>query len=177
MSENQDILNIYELYGYDDADLPDISYPIRYHYIIKAKKNDAKLQQKLVSHKDYTLNNFRGGDQNHCLMLQNSKIWLPTALQNKNVDWYHEMLCHPGETCTEYTLRQHFNWKGLCTIVHNVCKKCPTWQIYKTTNQKYGRLPPKQSETNTWETLCEDLIGPYTIRQKGKTRLNCGASR
>ena len=65
MSDNQDILNISELYCYDDAYLPDSAYPIRYHDIAKAQKTDAKLQQKLVSHKDYTLNTFRGGDQNH----------------------------------------------------------------------------------------------------------------
>ena len=33
MSDNQDILNISELYGYNDADPPDISYAIRYHDI------------------------------------------------------------------------------------------------------------------------------------------------
>ena len=36
MSDNQDILNISELYGYDDADLPNSAYPIRYHDIYKA---------------------------------------------------------------------------------------------------------------------------------------------
>ena len=60
MSDNQEILNRSELYGYDDEDLPDSAYPIRYHKIAKAQKTDAKLQQKLVSHKDYILNTFRG---------------------------------------------------------------------------------------------------------------------
>ena len=100
MSDNQEILNISELYGYDDADLPDSAYPIRYHDISKSQKTDAKLNQNLVSHKYYTLNTFRGGNQNHCLIWQNRKMCLPTALQNKNVDWYHEMLFHPGETRT-----------------------------------------------------------------------------
>ena len=45
-SDNQDILNLSELYGYDDKDLPDSAYPIRYHEISKAQKTDAKLQQK-----------------------------------------------------------------------------------------------------------------------------------
>ena len=85
------------------------------------------------------------------------------------------MLCHPGETLTEHTLRQHFDWKGLCTTVQDVCKKCTTCQRAKTPNQKYGKLPPKQAETNPWDTLCVDLIGPYTIPQKVKNRLNCGA--
>ena len=43
MSDNQEILNISELYGYNDADLPDISYPIHYHNIAKSQKTDAKL--------------------------------------------------------------------------------------------------------------------------------------
>ena len=85
------------------------------------------------------------------------------------------MICHLGETGTEHTLRQHFDWIGLRTTVHNVCKKCPSCQRAKTTNQKYRKLPPKQAETNTWETLFVDLIGPYTIPRKGKTRLNYGA--
>ena len=38
-------------------------------------------------------------------------------------------------------------------------------------NQKYGKLPPKQAETNPWDTLCVDLIGPYMIPRKGKTPL------
>ena len=46
--QNQDILNISELYGYDDEDLPDSAYPIRYHGIAKAQETDAKLQQKIV---------------------------------------------------------------------------------------------------------------------------------
>ena len=61
-------LNISELYGYDDADIPDSAYPIRYHDIAKAQKNDAKLNQKLVLHKYYTLDTLRGGGKNHRLI-------------------------------------------------------------------------------------------------------------
>ena len=35
-SDNKEILNISELYGYDDKDLPDSAYQIRYHDIAKA---------------------------------------------------------------------------------------------------------------------------------------------
>ena len=48
MSDNQEILNIYDIFGYDDADLPNSDYPIRYHDISKAQKNDSKLKQRLV---------------------------------------------------------------------------------------------------------------------------------
>ena len=45
ISDNQEILNISELYGYNDEDLPDIAYPIRYHDIAKAQKTDVKLKK------------------------------------------------------------------------------------------------------------------------------------
>ena len=61
MSDNQDILKISELYGYNDVDLPDSAYPIRYRDISKSQKIDAKLKQKPVSHKDYTLNTLSWG--------------------------------------------------------------------------------------------------------------------
>ena len=62
MSDNQEILNISEIYGYDDDDMPDNYYPILYHDISKSQKTDAKLKLNLVSHKDYTLNTFRRGN-------------------------------------------------------------------------------------------------------------------
>ena len=86
MSENQDILNISEIYGYDDDDLPDSAYPIRYHDISKAQKIDAKLNQNIVSHKYYTVDTFCGGNQNHHLICQNIKICLLAALQKETVD-------------------------------------------------------------------------------------------
>ena len=42
----------------------------------------------------------------------------------------------------------------------------------KKTNNKYGKLPSKQAETNLWDTLCVDLIGTYAIPQKVKNPLN-----
>ena len=85
MNDNQEILNISELYFYDENDLPASTYPIRYQDITKSQKNDAKLNQNLVSHKDYTLDTFCGVDQNHRLICRNSKICLPAALQKKTV--------------------------------------------------------------------------------------------
>ena len=67
-SNNHEILNISELYGYDDKDLPERAYPIHYHEISKSQETDAKLQQKLVSHKDYTLDTFCGGQKDHRLI-------------------------------------------------------------------------------------------------------------
>ena len=51
ISDNKEILNISEIYDYNDKDLPDSAYPIHYHDIAKSQETDSKLQQNLVSHK------------------------------------------------------------------------------------------------------------------------------
>ena len=94
MIDNQDILDISEIYSYNYDDLPDSAYLIRYQDIYKANKTDDKLQEKLVSHKDYTVNTFRGDNQNHRLICQNNEIYLPMAIHKKNVYWCHQMLYH-----------------------------------------------------------------------------------
>ena len=98
------------------------------------------------------------------------KIVVPPALQTKIVTWYHTLLCHPGETRTEQTLRQHFYWKNLRDHVHKHCSTCRTCQLNKRKTKKYGHLPPKVAEGNPWEVLCVDLIGPYTIQRPSKSR-------
>ncbi len=172
MDENSEILNISECFGYDDEDLPKSAFPVRYYDIAKMQSKDKKLQQKLVStDESYTESTFRGGDKSHDLICHNNKIVIPKDLQQRLVDWYHEMLLHPGETRTEQTLRQHFAWKGLRKTVHDTCTRCPTCQKAKVTNQKYGKLPPKEAEIHPWDALCVDLIGPYKIVRKQKEDL------
>ena len=171
IDDEQEIFNVSECFGYDDDDLPPSSYPIRYKEIAKAQLDDPALQTKLRIHKGYTENVFRGGDKDYKLICRNSKICLPQALQQKTTDWYHEILCHPGTTRTEATIRQHFDWKGLRQMVIKTCKKCTNCQLAKPTAQKYGKLPAKLAEENPWDTLCVDLIGPYKIERKGKKDL------
>ena len=96
MSDNQEIINISELYGYNDADLPYSAYPIRYHNIAKAQETDAKLQQKLVSHKDYTLDTFRGGDKDSSVVTQVSIFCYFGILDDG--------LYRPHERCRGYSL-------------------------------------------------------------------------
>ena len=36
----------------------------------------------------------------------------------------------------------------------------------KKRKQKYGKLPAKTAETVPWKCVCNDLIGPYTIKGK-----------
>ena len=54
-------------------------------------------------------------------------------------------------------------------------KTCPICQKNKRKNKSYGHLPPKEAETEPWDKLCIDLIGPYKIRRKGQPDLECKA--
>ena len=46
-------------------------------------------------------------------------------------------------------------------------KACPTCQRFKKKRKKcYGQLPPKKVSMIPWETICIDLVGPYTDTDK-----------
>jgi hypothetical protein len=171
IDDEQEIFNVSECFGYNDDDLPPSSYPTRYEEIAKAQLDDPALQTKLRNHKGHNKNVFRGGDKDYKLICRNNKTCLPKALQQKTIDWCHEMLCHPGTTRTEATTRQHFDWTGLRNMVIKTCKKCTNCQLAKPPAQKYGKLPAKVAKENPWDTLCVDLIGPYKIERKGKKDL------
>jgi hypothetical protein len=39
----------------------------------------------------------------------------------------------------------------------------------KKERKKYGPLPPKIAESDSWVMVCVDLVGPFTIRTPAKT--------
>jgi hypothetical protein len=45
----------------------------------------------------------------------------------------------------------------------------PVCQLSKKERKKCGLLPPKQAEADPWVTVCMDLIGPFSIKNKSKT--------
>ena len=154
--------------GLDNNDLPADAFPLKYKLIEKAQKRDQSVQD-LLKKPNHTSKTFCGGNKQYTLICHKGKIVVPHIFQQQLVEWYHYMLCHPGETRTEETVKQHFTWKKLRATVHDICSKCPTCQKYKQTYKKYGHLPEKKAEGQPWQKLCVDLIGPYNVEQKDKT--------
>ena len=61
-------------------------------------------------------------------------------------------------------------------MVKDHVRKCPTCQTCKKgPGQKYGHLPAKTAEAEPWDKLCVDLIGPYSVKRKGKKKLTLWA--
>jgi len=114
-----------------------------------------------------------GGGKTRSLVSYNDKIVVPKQLQRHVIDWYHTTLCHPGINRTEETISQHLFWPKMRDQITNYVQACPTCQRNKRKVKKYGHLPPKEAEATPWDKMCIDLIGPYTIRRKGKTDLIC----
>ena len=151
-----------EICAVDQAILDD-SFPLAYATIQECQKADVEVT-KLLQHKDtYQETSFPSSDKNFTLITKDDKIVVPKVLQKRIVEWYHTALMHPGESRTELTLGQHYTWKGMRKTVQDVCRRCASCQLNKTSHQKMGLLPEKTAEDIPWERVCVDLIGPYTI--------------
>jgi hypothetical protein len=163
-----------ECFAGDEDDMP-TSYPLTYMQIHTEQQNDEALKDYIDKHSAaYRTETFKHGTKSYDLFTKDGKIVIPLTLQKKAVKFYHELLMHPGETRTELTMAQHFTWKGMRKTVMAVCKKCKQCQLSKPKLCKLGKLPPKEPEVIPWETVCIDLIGPYTIgKGKKETHLHC----
>ena len=144
--------------------------PLTLKTLMREQQQDKALMKRAQSSSGISLRSFHGGGKVRQVLVEGDKIIVPTSLQKPIVEWYHTLLCHPGETRMENTISQHLTWKGLRKTVHNVCTKCHTCQLTKRTKKKYGHLPTKEAETIPWDTLCVDLIGPYNIQRKNQKK-------
>ncbi len=146
------------------------AFPLSYSNVDKHQQKDKELLRLAQTTDDFTLKIFRGGGKSRSLIVKDDKIVIPKTLQRVTVEWYHFWLCHPGETRTEQTIRQHFWWHNLRDTVKGICNRCPVCQKTKKQLKKYGKLPEKTAEAEPWDVLCVDLIGPYKIVRKNKKK-------
>ena len=170
-SDKADDLYLAECFTVDDNDELPSSLPFTYKNIMKEQSKDSKLKKLIKSYPNhFKLTKFHGGDTVCNIVTVNlginaRKIVVLESLQLPLTEWYHNTLCHPGETRTEMTIKQHFWWRGLTTMVHNICSKCVTCQTTKQThNLKYDHLPAKEARAEPWDKLCVDLIGSYKLK-------------
>ena len=101
------------------------------------------------------------------LVTYEGRIYVPTALRNRTMTWYHYFMNHPGGEQLYKTLNKVCYWKGMATQCANFCKRCSVYQQFKSRKRKYGQLPPRTvGELVPWDTVHVDLIGPYSLTAK-----------
>ena len=70
------------------------------------------------------------------------------------------------------TMASILYWEKMEDGIKPFVKKCKTCQRFKNQKKKYGKLPPKDAELTPCDTVCIDLIRPYTVTdQKGYDRI------
>jgi hypothetical protein len=89
------------------------------------------------------------------LIAYHDHIYIPHALQEHIVEWYHSMLGHPGEKCTVATITQHLIWPKIHEQVATHVSKCKACQLYKGTKEK-GGTPTSEGcgSTPLADTMC-----------------------
>ena len=95
-------------FGPGDQDFPE-EYPLSFKQVAHEQKRNAALQAKLVdATSGYKIEKLPHSSHScDTVVNKDGKIVLPPSLQTHAVEWCHLFLCHPGETCLEFTLRQH----------------------------------------------------------------------
>ena len=58
--------------------------------------------------KDYFIKQFHGAGKMYSLIYRHMKILIRKQIQKTLVEWYHNVLCHPGETRTKLTIGRFF---------------------------------------------------------------------
>ena len=173
--------HVAECYADDMDEAVDEFFPLDYEIIQEQQRKDYALQKQLKAN-TFITSTFRCGGEKSDRAVQlvtdkQGKIVVPESLQARLLEWYHTFLLHPGQDRTESTIRQHFYWDSLRDDVRKEIKFCETCQKNKRTRKKYGHLPPKEPEVEPWDTLCVDLIGPYTIHRNSTATTKAGRTK
>ena len=70
------------------------------------------------------------------------RIFVPRALQQRLLDWYHTILMHPGQARMRESIMRYFTWPGCSKDIKEYVEKCEICQKMKSTNtQKAGKIP------------------------------------
>ena len=149
-------------------------FPLSYQTLGKEQSTNPQIIHELKKkHSKYVIKPFTAAGKVRELVCYNNKIVVPKSSQNRVIDWYHHYLGHPGINRTEESIGQHLWWPKMRNQITNAVTSCAICQRNKKQRKKYGHLPEKVAESDPWDKLCVDLIGPYQIRRKGRSTLIC----
>ena len=85
-----------------------ILHPVDYKTIMKYQHNNKNLVENARSNTNYSIKYFHWLDKTFYLICRRHKIVICKVLRKKVIEWYHNSLCQPEETCTELSIVQHF---------------------------------------------------------------------
>ena len=70
------------------------------------------------------------------VVYHNGKVYIPPALRQTVLDWYHTMLVYPGETRMERSIRTVYTWKVREEMSNSIAK---TLRLVNCSRNKEGK--------------------------------------
>jgi Integrase zinc binding domain len=147
--------------------LENVPFVLDYQLIAQAQIGDAQLQQ---------LHNSTPAKFQQQLLAPNISIWchtvdhnqqgkiyLPDALLEQAIRWYHLALSHIGTHRLTDTMSETFYNPKLCLNVEAVLKPCEHRQKYKNVQRGHGKTAPREAGLLPWSEVAVDMIGPWTL--------------
>jgi Integrase zinc binding domain len=90
-------------------------------------------------------------------------IYLPHALLEHTVQWYHHALSHVGQTRLTNTMSLTFYNPQLYKFVEAIFAPCAHCQRYKNVQQGHGATAPWEADLLPWSNVAVDTIGPWVL--------------
>jgi len=177
-ARQQELISRRYLFANTSAEKEDEIYPVTVKEVAEAQrahKHYAKYfkdANKTFKDKDSHIS-IRLISDELVLVYKEKRLVIPTTrMQNKVLQWYHHYLMHPGETRMIETLTAVMYWKNMRLHITKHVKFCDRCQRGKKHKLRYGLIPPKIATIHPWKQVSVDLIGPYTVRAKDRTKLD-----
>ena len=106
-------------FAVEKVDLPTDASPLSYRVLTQHQNKDKYLLSNVKTNQpNYAIQAYHGGSRSQDLITFKDKIVVPSSLKIRVIEWYHTMLCHPGENCTEHSRKQSFWWHNMRCEVH-----------------------------------------------------------
>ena len=145
--------------------ITEIEYPLSIVKISHEQENDPVLKRIRINgpspnDKDYDMTSYEETE----VVTYKVKIFIPTSLTESIIDWYHDVLRHPGKERTLRSINQHFYWKKMKEQIFKFVEDCEICsKLKRRTGSRYGHLPLKDTEDDCtpWQRVYRDSIGPW----------------
>jgi hypothetical protein len=169
---DEDVLECIECYlNLFDTPHPDENL-LNYAHIHELQQQDEQLLALKVKNPDNYVNLQLDDNVNDIICYKkdptqpNFKIVLPESMVVDTVEWFHQVMGHPGEKRLQETLNQRNYHPRLRYHIEKL--KCKDCQKHKLDGRGYGLLPKQEVWIAPWEEVAINLIGPWKVKVNGQ---------
>ena len=130
-------------------------FPLDESTLLQAQKNDTE---------NSNTSRLSTNTANGLVVLKNTGIpYIPEALRQATLDWFHESFQHPGITKTFSTMNRLVYWPGLFKDIVSFINGCQICCTQKAGSKSYGLLKSSLNSLTPWTHIAVDILGPFNF--------------